>query len=89
MAQVPLNKKLYDMVVFQAKRKYKTYPNPGASHWVHKRYVELGGRFEDTSEDSKRKKSARQMFQNKLKEKMANKDHDARMSKKDEKNEDK
>lgn len=85
MASVPLNQKLYDMVVFQAKRKYRVYPSAGASNWVHKRYIELGGRFEDTSEGTKRKKTARQAFQNKMKEKMAHGSKDPRLAKQEEK----
>jgi len=88
MASVPLNKKLYDMVVLQAKQKYHPYPSIGASHWVHKRYVELGGKYEDTSEKTKREKTAKKVFQNKLKEKAASNSRDPRM-KKDQKHGDK
>lgn len=56
MAEVPVNEKLYAMVVMQAKAKYTTYPSPGASHWVHRRYLELGGKFEDTVEKSRRER---------------------------------
>jgi hypothetical protein len=55
MAEVPLNEKLYAMVVSQAKAKYRIYPSPGASHWVHQRYLELGGRFEDSEKIAERK----------------------------------
>jgi len=55
MADVPLNEKLYAMVVGQAKAKYRIYPSPGASHWVHQRYLELGGRFEDSAKLAERK----------------------------------
>ena len=55
MADVPINEKLYAMVVGQAKAKYRIYPSPGASHWVHRRYLELGGKFEDSSEIARRK----------------------------------
>lgn len=58
MAQVPTNQKLYGMVVNQAKQKYHTYPNPGASHWVHKRYLELGGKFHDPAEENEKKRRA-------------------------------
>lgn len=63
MAQVPTNATLWHMVVTQAKAKYATYPSPGASHWVHKRYVELGGKFEDTSETTRRKKLMAQQME--------------------------
>lgn len=52
MADVPANEKLYAMVVFQAKAKYRIYPSPGASHWVHRRYLELGGKFIDADEQA-------------------------------------
>jgi hypothetical protein len=55
MADVPVNEKLYAMVVTQAKAKYRIYPSPGASHWVHRRYLELGGKFIDSEEIAKRK----------------------------------
>ena len=54
MADIPVNEKLYAMVVGQAKAKYRVYPSPGASHWVHRRYLELGGKFEDSLERSRR-----------------------------------
>jgi hypothetical protein len=57
MADVPTNEKLYAMVVMQAKAKYRVYPSPGASHWVHKRYLELGGKFEDSAEVQERKEA--------------------------------
>jgi hypothetical protein len=57
MADVPANEKLYAMVVNQAKAKYRVYPSPGASHWVHRRYLELGGRFIDSEQISERKKA--------------------------------
>jgi len=58
MSQVPLNEKLYAMVVTQAKAKYRIYPSPGASHWVHRRYLELGGKFQDSTDVTYRKKLA-------------------------------
>jgi hypothetical protein len=54
--KVPTNEKLYAMVVFQAKAKYRIYPSPGASAWVHRRYVELGGQFEDASDRAYKEK---------------------------------
>lgn len=59
MAEIPLNEKLYAMVVTQAKAKYRIYPSPGASHWVHRRYLELGGRFEDSEKIAERKRMIR------------------------------
>lgn len=57
MAEVPTNQKLYAMVVTQAKAKYRIYPSPGASHWVHRRYLEMGGKFIDSEEVAKRKEA--------------------------------
>lgn len=79
--KTPTNEKLWAMVVFQAKLKYHPYPSPGASHWVHQRYEELGGKFEDSNDHTRRKKVLKEMWERKLREKRANNDHDARMSK--------
>jgi len=46
---------MWAMIIAQAKAKYSNYPNPGASHWVHKTYVEHGGRFIETTEADRRK----------------------------------
>ena len=56
MADVPTNEKLYAMIVGQAKAKYRIYPSPGASHWVHRRYLEMGGKFVDSEVIAERKK---------------------------------
>ena len=77
MADVPLNEKLYAMVVMQAKAKYRIYPSPGASHWVHRRYIELGGRFEDSAEKGKRDEMMKRYVEAR-KDKMAHGDHDPR-----------
>lgn len=63
MAEVPQNQRLYAMVVMQAKAKYRVYPSPGASHWVHKRYLELGGKFIDTEVENRKKQIIRHMLQ--------------------------
>jgi hypothetical protein len=78
MADTPVNEKLYAMVVAQAKAKYTTYPSPGASHWVHRRYLELGGRFEDTSEISRKEKLVKRMMENRMLEKRGHGDHSAK-----------
>jgi hypothetical protein len=72
-----MNEKLYAMVVTQAKAKYRIYPSPGASHWVHRRYLELGGKFEDTSEKTRREKVAKRMMENRMLEKRGHNDHSA------------
>jgi hypothetical protein len=50
----PANPKLYAMIVAQARAKYSSYPNPGASAWVHKKYVQSGGQFIETTEATRR-----------------------------------
>lgn len=49
--QVPANPKLWNMITTQAKVKFAKYPSPAAAHWVHSRYVQLGGRFVDSEKD--------------------------------------
>ena len=56
MAEIPTNEKLYAMIVGQAKAKYRIYPSPGASHWVHRRYLEMGGKFIDSAVLAQRKR---------------------------------
>jgi hypothetical protein len=63
MADVPLNEKLYAMVVGQAKSKYRIYPSPGASHWVHQRYLELGGKYESSETIAERKSLMRRVIE--------------------------
>jgi hypothetical protein len=77
MADVPLNPKLFAMVTTQAKAKYRVYPSPGASHWVHRRYLELGGKFEDATEKTKRDKAIARMQQERSLEKRGHNDHSA------------
>jgi hypothetical protein len=49
--QVPANPKLWNMITTQAKVKFAKYPSPAAAHWVHSRYLQLGGRFVDSEKD--------------------------------------
>lgn len=44
-AAVPLNKKLYDRVVADAKKRFQVWPSAYASGWVVRRYKELGGTY--------------------------------------------
>jgi hypothetical protein len=67
VASKPANEKLYAMIVAQAKAKYSNYPNPGASHWVHERYIQSGGRFIDSTEVTRRKDMLKKAFENKRK----------------------
>ena len=67
MASKPANEKLYAMIVAQAKAKYSNYPNPGASHWVHERYIQSGGKFIESTELTRRKDMVKKAFENKRK----------------------
>lgn len=49
--QVPANPRLWNMITTQAKVKFPKYPSPAAAHWVHSRYVQLGGRFVESEKD--------------------------------------
>jgi len=65
----PANPKLYAMVVAQARAKYSSYPNPGASAWVHKKYVQSGGQFIETTEKDRRAGIAKKKFEKAKQEK--------------------
>jgi hypothetical protein len=71
MADVPKNQKLWAMIVVQARAKYHPYPSPGASHWVHKKYVEMGGEFIHTDENTRQADIHRRQFLKKRKELLA------------------
>lgn len=45
MASIPANQKLWSMLIARARAKFRVFPSPAASHWVHSQYVQLGGRF--------------------------------------------
>lgn len=49
--QVPANPKLYNMITTQAKTKFPKYPSPAAAHWVHAKYLQLGGKFVDSAKE--------------------------------------
>jgi hypothetical protein len=73
VAQKPANEKLWAMVIAQAKAKYSTYPNPAASHWVHERYVQSGGKFIDSNDPVvQRQKLQEKQFNKTRKEKTEN-----------------
>lgn len=46
--QVPANPRLWNMITTQAKTRFAKYPSPAAAHWVHTKYMQLGGRFVDS-----------------------------------------
>jgi hypothetical protein len=43
--QEPANPKLYNMITIQARTKFAKYPSPAAAHWVHAKYLQMGGKF--------------------------------------------
>jgi hypothetical protein len=60
MAQEPANKRLWATLGAQARAKFRAYPSPAASHWVHEQYVRYGGKFIDTAQRAKAEKLGRQ-----------------------------
>ena len=74
MASKPANPKMWAMIVAQAKAKYSNYPNPGASHWVHKTYVEHGGRFIETTEADRKMNIAKRKHEREKLEKRSKTD---------------
>jgi hypothetical protein len=49
--QYPTNPRLWNLITTQAKTKFSKYPSPAAAHWVHTKYVQLGGQFVDSKKD--------------------------------------
>ena len=76
MATKPANPKLWNTIVAMAKAKYSNYPNPGASAWVHKRYVQAGGQFIETSEKDRRAKMAQKKHEHEQEKKRITKKSD-------------
>lgn len=85
MAEVPANEKLYAMVVTQAKQRYRIYPSPGASHWVHRRYLELGGRMIDSEDVARRKEAMEHFLQRRRELRETHHDHSTKSKDKDKK----
>jgi methionine synthase I (cobalamin-dependent) len=85
MASKPANEKLYLMIVAQAKAKYSNYPNPGASHWVHERYIQSGGKFIETNEQTRKLEMHKKKHIRDVKKKNATVDAKKKDSKKDKK----
>ena len=87
MASKPANPKMWAMIVAQAKAKYSNYPNPGASHWVHKTYVEHGGRFIETTEQDRKMGIAKKKHEKEKLEKRSktSKDNETKKSSKKDK----
>ncbi len=87
MASKPANPKMWAMIVAQAKAKYSNYPNPGASHWVHKTYLQHGGRFIETTEQDRKMGIAKKKHEKEKLEKRSktSKDKDEKKSSKKDK----
>ena len=49
--QYPTNPRLWNLITTQAKTRFSKYPSPAAAHWVHSKYVQLGGQFVDSKKD--------------------------------------
>ena len=81
MASKPANPKLWATIVAMARAKYSNYPNPGASHWVHKTYVEKGGQFIETTEKDRRKKMEQKKHENKQEKERLTKKADKKKAK--------
>ena len=77
----PANPKLYAMFVAQAKAKYSTWPNPGASAWVAKKYQQAGGQYVETTEADRRRKMAQKKQQKDLERKGSKKKEDKKSEK--------
>lgn len=43
--QLPANPRMWNMITAQARSRFAKYPSPAAAHWVHSKYVQMGGRF--------------------------------------------
>lgn len=46
--QYPANPRLWNMITVQAKTRFAKYPSPAAAHWVHTKYLQMGGTFVDS-----------------------------------------
>jgi len=43
--QLPANPRMWNMITAQARSRFAKYPSPAAAHWVHAKYVQMGGKF--------------------------------------------
>lgn len=83
--KVPTNQRLWKMIILQAKMRFRTYPSPGASHWVHVQYVKHGGQFAVVNEDTRRRKLEIKRYQEKKAEAAAKSEKTKEHEKKHEK----
>jgi hypothetical protein len=51
MSSIPANQKLWSMLLVQARAKFRTFPSPAASHWIHEKYTQMGGQFVESKKD--------------------------------------
>jgi len=49
--QYPANPRLWNTITVQAKTRFAKYPSPAAAHWVHAKYLQLGGKFVDSQRE--------------------------------------
>jgi hypothetical protein len=49
--QYPANPRLWNLITTQAQTRFAKYPSPAAAHWVHTKYLQLGGQFVDRQSD--------------------------------------
>lgn len=71
----PTNERLWHLFTVQARAKFVKYPSPTASAWVHRKYVQAGGKFIDTAKESERERALRHIQESKEKHKK-HKKHD-------------
>ena len=48
--QLPANPRLWNMITTQAKTRFSKQ-SPASAHWVHTRYLQMGGKFVDSKKD--------------------------------------
>ena len=49
--QYPANPRLWNLITTQAKTRFAKYPSPAAAHWVHTKYLQLGGQFVNSQKE--------------------------------------
>lgn len=67
MTNVPTNKKLYEKVKKEAKRKFNVWPSAYASGWLVRTYRQRGGKYKKTSpkRKSRRRRSVKMRYSKK------------------------
>lgn len=48
--QLPANPRLWNMITTQAKTRFSKQ-SPASAHWVHSRYVQMGGKFVNSQKE--------------------------------------